>query len=153
MVVFGAGSSTLAPLTTRFARLEPSPSLPVASPIQLLATATTPSAVMSPLRRFTPPSSSARRVQQQGSPAGSCRCSSCVSLSCGDSRSVRRVELPVPARQVARRIRRRDREALHCIADGGHADGEAVVAAGLAVVAVPHLEVEVALAGVLEPQL
>src|SRR5439155_13833512 len=48
---------------------------------------------------------------------------------------------------------RGDREALHCIADGGHADGEAVVAAGLAVVAVPHLEVEVALSGVLDPRL
>src|SRR5438445_4761938 len=104
--------------------------------------------------RASPPSrSSAGRVPLCGSPAGSCRCSSCVSLSCGDPRSVRRVELPVPARQVARRIRRRDREALHCIADGGHADGEAVVAAGLAVVAVPHLEVEVALSGVLDPQL
>ena len=55
--MLGAGSDTLSPFTTRFARLEPWASLPVAfPPMVLLATATTPSAVMSPLSRLTAPS-------------------------------------------------------------------------------------------------
>src|SRR5260370_20798611 len=66
------------------------------------------------------------------------------------------MELPVSTSQRARGLRWREGRirTLHLIADGRHADSEAVVAgAGLTVVTIPHLKIQIPLSGILHPQI